>query len=108
MQLFDLSAMVAHPYSEREKNVFYQAPQFKLRIIELPAGGTMPACEMISHVIFCVVRGEAEVQVNRQTARIKEGQCLVSEPATLSMKTESGVKILGIQIASAHGQDSKS
>jgi quercetin dioxygenase-like cupin family protein len=108
MQVFDLSAMVAHPYSEREKNVFYQAPQFKLRIIELPAGGAMPVCEMTSHVLFYVVRGEAEVQVNRQTARIREGQCLVSEPATMSMKTAAGVKILGIQIASAQGQDSES
>jgi mannose-6-phosphate isomerase-like protein (cupin superfamily) len=53
---------------------------------------------MASHVLFYVVQGEAEVQVNQEVATIKEGQCLVSEPATLSMKTEAGVKILGIQI----------
>ena len=98
MRIFDLKAMTSHPYSEREKNVFYQAPQFKARIIELPAKGRMPSCEMASHVLFYVVQGEAEVQVNQEVATIKEGQCLVSEPATLSMKTEAGVKILGIQI----------
>jgi quercetin dioxygenase-like cupin family protein len=98
MRIFDLKAMTSHPYSEREKNVFYQAPQFKARIIELPAKGRMPTCEMASHVLFYVVQGEAEVQVNQEVATIKEGQCLVSEPATLSMKTEAGVKILGIQI----------
>ncbi len=101
MQVFDISAMAAHSYSEREKNVLYQTPRFKVRIIELPAGGSMPDCEMASHVLFYVVRGETKVQVNQQTATINEGQCLISEPATLSMKTEAGVKILGIQIAAA-------
>jgi len=101
MQVFDLSATMAHPYSERDKNVFYQAPRFKARIIELPAGGAMPDCEMASHVLFYVIRGAAEVQVNQQVASIREGQCLVSEPATLSMKTAAGVKILGVQIAAA-------
>jgi len=98
MRIFDLRAMTPHPYDEREKNVFYQTPRFKARIIELPAKGRMPTCAMASHVLFYVVQGEAEVQVNQEVATIKEGQCLVSEPATLSMKTEAGVKILGIQI----------
>ncbi len=101
MRIFDLGAMTPHPYDEREKNVFCQTPQFKARIIELPAKGRMPTCEMASHVLLYVVQGEAEVQVNQEVATIKEGQCLVSEPATLSMKTEDGVKILGIQIATA-------
>jgi hypothetical protein len=29
---------------------------------------------------------------------LKEGQCLIVEPATLSMKTQNGVKMMGIQI----------
>jgi len=101
MRIFDLRAMTPHPYDEREKNVFYQTPQFKARIIELPAKGSMPTCEMASHVLFYVVQGEAEVQVNQEVATIKQGQCLISEPSTLSMKTEDGVKILGIQIGTA-------
>jgi len=101
MRIFDLRATTPHPYDEREKNVFYQTPQFKARIIELPAKGSMPTCEMASHVLFYVVQGEAEVQVNQEVATIKQGQCLISEPSTLSMKTEDGVKILGIQIGTA-------
>ena len=101
MRVFDLKAMTSHPYSEREKNVFYQAPQFKARVIELPAKGSMPTCEMASHVLFYVVQGEAEVQVNQEVTTIKEGQCLITEPATLSMDTEDGVRILGIQIAAS-------
>jgi quercetin dioxygenase-like cupin family protein len=98
MRTFDVKAMKSHPYDEREKNVFYQTPQFKARIIELPDGGGMPSCEMASHVLFYVVRGEAEVQVNEEVAAMREGQCLVTEPATISMKTKGGVRILGIQI----------
>jgi len=99
MRVFDLKAMTSHPYREREKNVFYQTPRFKARIIELPAKGSMPTCEMASHVLFYVVQGEAEVQVNQEVTTIKEGQCLITEPATLAMKTENGVKILGVQVA---------
>ncbi len=50
-EVYDLKTMVVHPYQEREKNVFYQAKEFKVRIIQLPPGGAMPPCEMKSHVI---------------------------------------------------------
>lgn len=98
MQVFDLKTMVSHPYEERDKNVFYKDKEFKARIIELPPGGEMPVCEMVSHVIFYVIDGAAEVKVNQEKANIKEGQCLITEPATLSMKTKDGVRIMGIQV----------
>ena len=56
----------------------------------------MPVCEMASHVIFFVLNGEATV-----TVTLKEKQCLITEPSTLSMKTTSGVRIMGVQIAKA-------
>ena len=98
MQVFDLKAMKAYPYEERDKNVFYKAEEFKARIIELPAGGEMPTCEMASYVIFYVIEGAAEVRVNQEIINIKEGQCLITEPATLSMRTNDGVKLMGIQV----------
>jgi quercetin dioxygenase-like cupin family protein len=100
MQVFDLKAMVSYPYKERDKNVFYKAKEFQARIIELPPGGEIPTCEMASYVIFYVIEGTADVTVNQEKANIKEGQCLVSEPATLSMRTETGVKMMGVQIGS--------
>ena len=36
--------------------------------------------------------------VCREKATINEGQCLISKPANLSMRTTDGVKIMGIQI----------
>lgn len=98
MKIFDLAETTAFPYEQREKNVFYQAREFKTRIIELPPGGEMPTCEMASYVTFYVLNGEARVTVNSETVELKEKQCLITEPATLSMKTKDGVRILGVQI----------
>jgi len=98
MKIFDLKTMQSYPYEERDKNVFYKAKEFKTRIIELPSGGEMPTCEMKSYVIFYVVSGMAEVSVNGEIANLEKDQCLITEPATLSMKTNDGVKIMAIQI----------
>ena len=98
MKICDLKAIQSHSYEERDKNVFYKAKEFKARIIELPSDGEMPTCEMESYVIFYVVSGAAEVSVNGETTNLEIGQCLITEPATLSMKTNDGVKIMGIQI----------
>ncbi len=98
MKVFGLKEMKVYPYEERQKNIFYQADEFKTIIIELPPGGEIPACEMIPYVIFTVIKGSAEVQVNEEKVTIKEGQCLITEPATLSMKTDMGVRIMGTQI----------
>ena len=98
MKVFDLNKIAAFPYEQREKNVFYQAKEFRTRIIELPQGGQMPTCEMASHVIFYALGGEASVMVNSETVELKEKQCLITEPATLSMTTEKGVKLMGIQV----------
>jgi len=99
MQVFDLKTMTSHPYEQRDKNVFYEAREFKARITELSPGGEISRCEMISYVIFYVIEGSAELKVNGEKTMIREGECLITEPVTLSMKTENGVRILGIQIA---------
>lgn len=99
MKVFDLNEMITRPYEQREKNVFYQAKEFKTRIIELPPGGGIPLCEMAEHVVFYVLDGEVRVTVNSEAVVLKEKQCLIIEPATVCMKTENGVRLMGIQIA---------
>lgn len=64
MKIFDLHSMEAASYEERDTNVFFQAPEFKTRIIELHPDGTMPDCDMASYVIFTVIEGKATVTVN--------------------------------------------
>ena len=68
-------------------------------IIELPQGGEIPKCEMPDHVIFLVLAGQADVTVNGQTSTVGEQQCLITAPATFSMKSERGARMVGIQIA---------
>jgi len=101
MKVFDLSKMKAFPYEKREKNVFYQVKEFKTRIIELPSGGKMPPCEMSEHVVFVVLDGEVMVEVSSEKVSLKEKHCLIAEPAAMSMRTQKGVRMLGIQIAAA-------
>lgn len=98
MQIFNLKTIKSYPYEDRHKNVLYKSKEFKTRIIELPPGGEMPTCKMASYVVFYVIKGTAEVGVNQQKTILKEGQCLITEPATLTMKTQNGVKMMGIQI----------
>ncbi len=102
MNIFDLKPMKAHPYEERDKNVFFQADTFKARIIELPPNSELPACDMASHIIFYIIKGAVQVTVNNEKKMIKEGNCLISGPASIQVKSESGVKIMGIQVDVKH------
>ena len=99
MRVYDLSSMEPYPYEQREKNVFHQEREFKTRIVALAPGETMPECEMSSHVIFLVLKGAVTVRVNGEEAALREAQCLITEPATVSMLTDVGVRLLGIQVA---------
>lgn len=103
MRVVDLKAMVSYQYEEREKNIVYNVEEFKVRIIKLLAGGKMLNCEMSSYVIFHVIEGSVDVMVNQENATVNEGRCLISEPATISMRPIDGAKIMGIQITVRNG-----
>ena len=98
MQIFDLDKLQSFPYKEREKNVFYNTKEFKARIIELSCNEEIQKCEMGSFVVFYVLEGKAELSVNQDKSIIETGMCIITEPATFSLKTKDGVKIMGIQI----------
>lgn len=98
MKLFDITDMDAHGYEQRWQNVFHEAPEFKMRVIDLAPGGNIPLCEMASHVVFVCVEGEALVTVDGDEVSLNPAQGLVTEPATLSMRSRVGAKLLGIQI----------
>jgi quercetin dioxygenase-like cupin family protein len=101
MKVFDITDMVAYGYEQRSKNVFHETPEFKMRVIDLPAGGSIPLCEMASHVVFVCVAGEALVTVDGEEASLTPAKGLVTAPAMVSMRSETGAKLLGIQIAPA-------
>jgi len=98
MLKFDIGQMDASGHEQREKNVFYETREFKMRVIDLAPGQGLPRCEMVSHVIFVCVRGQAEVIVGNERTTISRGQCLVTGPTSISMSTASGARLLGIQV----------
>jgi len=53
---------------------------------------------MSSHVLFVVLEGAVTVKVNDDEARLEPHQCLITPPAVISMQTDQGVRMLGIQI----------
>ena len=101
MKKFDIAGMEMSGYDQREKNVFYQTREFKMRVIGLAPGDSLPKCEMASYVVFICLEGEAEVSAGEEKISLCTGQGLVTEPATVSMRTGTGARLLGIQIARA-------
>jgi mannose-6-phosphate isomerase-like protein (cupin superfamily) len=98
LKIFDLKEIRSYPYSQRDKNVFYEADGFKTRIIDLDAGEEIPDCQMESYVIFYVINGEAIITVDSHKSIISSGKCLITEPAVISLRSETGARIVGIQI----------
>jgi quercetin dioxygenase-like cupin family protein len=88
----------AQGYENRGVNVFFQNDLFKSRVIVLEAGGKIPECQMDSFVMFYVVKGEVLLRKNDESSILKENQVFITEPALLSMESESGARLLGVQI----------
>jgi quercetin dioxygenase-like cupin family protein len=101
MKVFDISDMKAFGYEQRAMNVIHEAPEFKLRVIELAPGGNIPLCEMASHVVFVCFEGEATVTIDGEETVLTHAKGLVTKPARVSMKSEKGAKLMGIQITSS-------
>ena len=98
MHVFDFNEIEGLPYEERHKNVLYNTDAFKIRVIDLPENGSMPECNMKTHVVFVVMHGWVDITINGQVQSLKENQSLASEPAVFSMKTDKGAKLMGIRI----------
>jgi len=98
MLIFDLKTIKTFPYKDRDKNVFFKSDDFKARVINLIKNEEIPCCEMKDSVIFYVIDGEGEIEVNSKRDKIFTGNCVITEPATVSIKTKNGIKMLGVQI----------
>ena len=96
MQILDLKTMELD--REQKTKEVYSAEGLKVRVIRLTAGAEIPDCKMVSYVIFHVLQGNVEITVNQKPVTVNEGQALVCEPSTISMKSLDGAKIMGIQM----------
>lgn len=100
MEIFDLMNLKAEGYEKRNVNVFFENDLFKTRVIVLEPEQIIPECMMDSFVMFYVVKGEVLLRKNEESAVLKEGQVFITEPALLSMETNTGARLMGIQIKS--------
>jgi quercetin dioxygenase-like cupin family protein len=98
MKIYDTNIQRPQSHTKKKTTILHQASNFKVRIIELAPGGSIPPCEMASSVIFHVLSGSADVKTDGKTASVTEGQGIISDPATISMASKTGAKLLGIQI----------
>jgi len=53
---------------------------------------------MATSVLFCVLQGKGTITVNDNPIQVKAHSLIVTLHATISMKSEEGMKLLGIQI----------
>jgi len=98
MEIFDLNDSNVYPFEERDKNVLFQSGVFKVRLIQLEAGGEIPPCNMAMNVLFCILQGEGVIVVNEVSNQVKPHSLVITPPATISMKREKGMRLFGIQI----------
>jgi quercetin dioxygenase-like cupin family protein len=98
MEIFDLNDTLVHPFEERDRNVIFQHETFKVRLIQLKAGGHIPPCAMAMNVIFCVLHGKGIITVNEKANEVRLHSLIVAPPATISMMSDEGMRVLGIQI----------
>jgi len=96
--VYDVLNMSVEEYESRWKNVFFQNDLFKVRAINLKAGGGIPECHMDSYVMFYVAKGEVVIKKNGEAFNLKENQLFITEPAVLSMQSASGSRLIGVQI----------
>jgi quercetin dioxygenase-like cupin family protein len=98
MEIFDLNDINIHPFEERDKNVLFQSETFKVRLIQLEAGEEIPPCTMATNVLFCVLQGKGVITVNDNSNQVKPHSLIITTPATISMKSNERMGLLGIQI----------
>ena len=96
MKVFNLSEV---EITSRKNKVLQREKEFNTRIVELGAGGEIPECEELDkYVLFIVLEGQAVATVDGGQVKLASGNMLTSEDAKLGLRTEQGVRMLGIQI----------
>ena len=98
MIIFDTMNLEAEGYENRKVNVFFENDLFKTRVIVLKQGEKIPECQMSDYVMFYVVKGEIMLRKNAEESILKENKLFITEPALLSMETNTGARLLGVQI----------
>jgi hypothetical protein len=68
-------------------------------LIQLGAGEEILPCAKEMNPIFCVLQGKGIITVDDQSNPVKLRSPVVAPSATISVKSDEGMRFLGIQIA---------
>jgi len=96
MEIINFSKIIFQP--DKDQNVLTENNKFKIRNIEIKAGGQIPECNMENWVIFYVREGNGTIVINGKLSNIIEQDLVFTEPAKVSFEAETKMKILGIII----------
>ncbi|HHN81677.1 MAG TPA: cupin domain-containing protein, partial [Methanomicrobia archaeon] len=66
-------------------------------------GDEIPHCRMKESVLFYVMEGTVTITVDGTDSTLKAGQCLITHPATLSMRAHTRTRIMGVQVPAPGG-----
>jgi mannose-6-phosphate isomerase-like protein (cupin superfamily) len=69
-----------------------------MRLVDLGEGDEIPHCQMRESVLFYVLEGIVTITVDDTDATLRKGQCLITRPATLSMRAHERTRIMGVQV----------
>ncbi|MHC1787472.1 MAG: AraC family ligand binding domain-containing protein [Christensenellales bacterium] len=99
MNIYDLTKLELDPNAGGNCGAFYQNDLINARLIVLKAGQKIPNARVDSYVLFYVVAGEVFLTCNEETVRLQENQVFISGPATLSLETAQGARLMGVRIS---------
>lgn len=98
MNIFDLTKQELDCGQDGSCKVFYENDLFNARVIVLAAGQKMPECQVKAYVMFYVVKGDVLLKRNDETVSLGENHLFITEPAVLSLQSELGARLMGIQV----------
>lgn len=98
MNVHDLRMMASAEPGRHRTEVFFENGLFKARMISIGAAATIPTCVMATYVLFSVLEGEVELSRNDERVLMKTGMVFITDPASISMTSPNGAKLLGLQL----------
>jgi len=99
MQTFDL---LSREVGEGRAEIFSMSDknEFVTRLIQLDTGEEIPPLKTDAHIIFVVMSGEVEFSSEEEEGEttLTGGKCLVSPPASISLRANQDSRVLEIKI----------
>lgn len=107
MKKTDISGLEQYSNNGPVKTVFYDQGNIKAQVLCLRKGQVIPPCSMEHDVIFYVMKGEGEMEVDGRTERLKPMTSVVvpKQANTRSIRAGADMFILAVQARTGQTRD---